>query len=228
VRGDSAAKVYGGGDLDGLPARGQLGGRVRRLVEAGKIELHTGFGIRSFKSLDSGVIVEAVDGRTLGADVVVPCTGFRPDLEILRELRLNLDPAVEAPTELGPLIDPEFHSCGTVQPHGAKMLAHPDKDFYIVGMKSYGRAPTFLLATGYEQVRSVAAALAGDQDAADAVHLELPETGVCSTDAGTSCDVPAAASAEASAPRESGCCASTEPVLIGFPTGLAHGRSNIN
>ncbi len=60
-------------------------------------------------------------------------------------------------------------------------------------MKSYGRAPTFLLATGYEQVRSVAAALAGDQDAADTVQLDLPETGVCSTDAGTSCDVPAAA-----------------------------------
>lgn len=229
VRGDSAAKVYGGGDLDGLPARGQLGGRVRRLVEAGKIELHPGFGISSIKSLDSGVTVGAVDGRTLDVDVIVPCTGFRPDLDILRELRLNLDPAVEAPTELGPLIDPEFHSCGTVPPHGAKLLAHPELDFYIVGMKSYGRAPTFLLATGYEQVRSVAAALVGDQESADAVHLELPETGVCSTDAGTSCDVPAAASAAAeAAPAESGCCAAPEPVLVGFPTGLAHGRSGAN
>jgi 2-polyprenyl-6-methoxyphenol hydroxylase-like FAD-dependent oxidoreductase len=225
VRGDSAAKVYGGGDLDGLPARGQLGGRVRRLVEAGKIELHTGFGISSLKSLDSGVVVESVDGRTLEADVLVPCTGFRPDLEILRELRLNLDPAVEAPTELGPLIDPEFHSCGTVPPHGAKLLAHPEKDFYIVGMKSYGRAPTFLLATGYEQVRSVAAALAGDQQSANTVHLELPETGVCSTDAGTSCDVPATASAAAEAAPTEGCCAAPEPVLVGFPTGLVHGRS---
>ncbi|TAP41061.1 FAD-dependent oxidoreductase [Arthrobacter sp. S39] len=224
VRGASAEKVYGGGDADGLPARGQLGGRVRRLVEAGTIELHTGFGIASLKALDSGVTVEAVDGRTLDADVVVPCTGFRPDLEILRELRLNLDPAVEAPVELGPLIDPEFHSCGTVPPHGAKVLAHPDKDFYIVGMKSYGRAPTFLLATGYEQVRSVVAAIGGDQESADTVHLELPETGVCSTDAGTSCDVPASAVA----PAEAGCCSAPEPVLVGFPTGLSHGRSGSN
>lgn len=229
VRGASAEKVYGGGDADGLPARGQLGGRVRRLVEAGKIELHTGFGIASFKALDSGVTVGAVDGRTLDADVVVPCTGFRPDLDILRELRLNLDPAVEAPVELGPLIDPEFHSCGTVPPHGAKLLAHPDKDFYIVGMKSYGRAPTFLLATGYEQVRSVVAALAGDREAADTVHLALPETGVCSTDAGTSCDVPApAGTGTAAASAESGCCGTPEPVLVGFPTGLTHGRSGIN
>jgi hypothetical protein len=209
IRGDSAAKVFGGGSADGLPARGQLGARLRRLVEAGAIELHTGFGIAALKTLDTAVTVEAVDGRTLDADVVVPCTGFRPDLDILRELRLNLDPAVEAPVELGPLIDPEFHSCGTVPPHGAKLLAHPEKDFYIVGMKSYGRAPTFLLATGYEQVRSVAAALAGDREAADTVHLELPETGVCSTDAATSCDVP-------------------EPVLVGFPTGLAHGRCGGN
>ncbi|MDQ0031481.1 FAD-dependent oxidoreductase [Arthrobacter bambusae] len=191
VRGASAEKAYGGGDADGLPARGQLGGRLRRLVETGKIELHIGFGISALKSLDSHVSVEALDGRTLESDVVVPCTGFRPDLDILRELRLNLDPAVEAPAGIGPLIDPEFHSCGTVPPHGARVLAHPEKDFYIVGMKSYGRAPTFLLATGYEQVRSVAAALAGDQAAADTVHLELPETGVCSTDAGDSCDAPA-------------------------------------
>lgn len=51
-------------------------------------------------------------------------------------------------------------------------------------MKSYGRAPTFLLATGYEQVRSVTDALAGDWEAAERVELDLPETGVCSTDFG--------------------------------------------
>lgn len=226
VRGTSAEKTYGGGDADGLPARGQLGSRLRRLVEAGTIELHTGFGIASVKTLDSGVTVGAVDGRTLEADVIVPCTGFRPDLDILGELRLDLDPALEAPRELGPLIDPEFHSCGTVPPHGAKLLAHPDRDFYIVGMKSYGRAPTFLLATGYEQVRSVAAALAGDREAADTVQLELPETGVCSSGAGTSCDVPAGAGAAAGADAaDAGCCAAPEPVLVGFPTGLSHGRS---
>ncbi|WP_454811909.1 FAD-dependent oxidoreductase [Paenarthrobacter nitroguajacolicus] len=224
IRGASAEKVYGGGDADGLPARGQLGSRLRRLVESGTIELHTGFGIAALKNLDSGLTVESADGRTLETDVVVPCTGFRPDLDMLRELRLRLDPAVEAPTELGPLIDPEFHSCGTVPPHGAKVLAHPEKDFYIVGMKSYGRAPTFLLATGYEQVRSVAAALAGDQVAADAVHLELPETGICSSDAGTSCDVPVTASKQVA---ETGCCVASEPAFIGYPTGLVHGRSGL-
>jgi hypothetical protein len=228
IRGASAAKVYGGGDADGLAARGQLGSRLRSLVESGAVELHTGFGIAALAAADSALTLTSTDGRTLEADVVVPATGFRPDLDILRELRLELDPGVEAPRELGPLIDPEFHSCGTVEPHGARMLAHPEQDFYIVGMKSYGRAPTFLLATGYEQVRSVAAALAGDRQAADTVQLELPETGVCSSDIGTSCDVPAAGPAGFVAETSGGCCGTPEPVLVGFPSGLAHGRSGGN
>jgi hypothetical protein len=73
------------------------------------------------------------------------------------------------------------HSCGSVPPHGHRELAHPEPGFYTVGIKSYGRAPTFLLLTGYEQVRSIAAAIAGDVAAADDVRLVLPETGVCST-----------------------------------------------
>jgi hypothetical protein len=60
-------------------------------------------------------------------------------------------------------------------------LSHPEPGFFTVGIKSYGRAPTFLLVTGYEQARSVAAALAGDLAAADDVRLVLPETGVCTT-----------------------------------------------
>ena len=119
----------------------------------------------------------AASGRSTRSIVA---TGFRPDLSVLGELRLELDPIVEAPTRLAPLIDPNVHSCGTVPPHGAAELAHPEPDLYVVGMKSYGRAPTFLLLTGYEQVRSVVAAIAGDHAAAAAVQLELPETGVCS------------------------------------------------
>ncbi|WP_287901862.1 FAD-dependent oxidoreductase [Arthrobacter sp.] len=222
IRADTAARVYGGGDADGLPARGQLGSRLRRLVEAGTIELSTGFHTRRIDTSGDRLVLAAIDGRTLEADVVVPATGFRPELDMLRELRLDLDPIVEAPTQLGPLIDPEFHSCGTVPPHGARHLAHPEHDFYIVGSKSYGRAPTFLLATGYEQVRSITAALAGDTAAAEDVQLVLPETGVCSADAGTSCDTPTTQDTEA----EAGCCCGTqEPAFLGIPTGLVHGRA---
>ena len=137
---------------------------------------------------------------SVGVDRMVVCTGFRPDLDMLREVRLSIDPWLECTTALGPLIDPNEHSCGTVRPHGARELAHAEKDFYIVGMKSYGRAPTFLLATGYEQARSVVAMLAGDVAAAERVELVLPETGVCNT-------IPLVASS-------AGCCGGPAPAEI--------------
>lgn len=215
IRAKTPARAYGGGDADQLPARGQLGARLRTAVDSGAVQLLTSFHINGIDINDGTVTVIAADGRRVEADRIIPATGFRPDLSILTELRLDLDPAVDAPKALGPLIDPDFHSCGTVPGHGSKILAQPEKDFYLAGMKSYGRAPTFLMATGYEQVRSIAAALAGDTAAADSVELELPETGVCST------GIPDAADTEES------CCGTTDPVpvTIGFPTGLQHGRS---
>jgi hypothetical protein len=117
----------------------------------------------------------------ISTDEIIVATGFRPDFSFLREIRLSLDPGLESSGTIGPLIDPNLHSCGTVRPHGAKELAHAEEDFYIAGMKSYGRAPTFLLATGHEQVRSIVAALSGDSVAASRVELVLPETGVCNT-----------------------------------------------
>ena len=129
---------------------------------------------------DGRVVLEGVDGRRLApVDEVVVLTGFRPDLGFLSEVRLDLDAVLQAPRALAPMIDPNVHSCGTVYPHGAGELAQPEPGVYLVGMKSYGRAPTFLALTGYEQIRSVAAAIAGDREAAERVELVLPETGVC-------------------------------------------------
>lgn len=177
VRRASLDRVFGGGANDALAARGELGARMRERVESGAVRVVTGFKLVEIRE---GVVLVGEDGALPPVDEVIATTGFRPDLSILGELRLGLDPAVESPTALAPLIDPNVHSCGTVRPHGAEELKHPEEGFYIVGMKSYGRAPTFLLLTGYEQVRSVAAALAGDWTSAREVHLELPETGVCS------------------------------------------------
>jgi thioredoxin reductase len=170
--------LVGKGDADELPARGQLATDLAALVGRGDIELATGFHTTHVDQLPGGgVEVTGLvdDGREqrLKADLVVAATGFRPDHTITRELRLALDPALESAAALAPLIDPNVHSCGTVPPHGARELAHPEPGYVTVGMKSYGRAPTFLLATGYEQVRSVVAHLAGDQAAADRVQLEL-------------------------------------------------------
>jgi hypothetical protein len=150
------------------------------------VNLRTGFAVLALRAEYDRILVKAetADGlRWIGPfDRIIAATGQRPDLTLTRELRLDLDPWLESTKALGPLIDPNLHSCGSVPPHGHRELAHPEPGFYTVGIKSYGRAPTFLLLTGYEQVRSVAAAIAGDMAAADNVHLVLPETGVCSTE----------------------------------------------
>lgn len=172
--------TFGGGAADELPERGALGQRARKAVESGAVELVTGFRTAEIRRDGERAVLVGEDGRSLpAADTVVVLTGFRPDLTFLSEMRLDLDPTLEAPRKIAAEIDPNLHSCGSVQATGAADLAQPEPDLYLVGMKSYGRAPTFLALTGYEQVRSVVASLAGDHEAAARVELVLPDTGVC-------------------------------------------------
>jgi thioredoxin reductase len=200
--------TFGGGAADELPQRGALGVRAKQAVDAGLVEVVTGFRVEQIKRSSEGVVLVSEDGRSLrAADQVVVLTGFRPDLSFLTEMRLELDSTLQAPVRMAVEIDPNIHSCGSVGATGAKDLAHPEPDLYLVGMKSYGRAPTFLAMTGYEQVRSVVAELAGDHEAAARVELALPDTGVCGG-AGLFDDPDGAASG--------GCCgpAASEPVPV--------------
>ena len=204
IRRPAIGQLLGGARQDQLEERGKLGSRVRALLDDGRVELVAGFRIDRVTSTGDGVVVSAGVRSLPPVDEIVAATGFRPDWNILSEVRLDLDPAVESPRALAPLIDPNVHSCGTVPPHGAEELKHPESNLFAIGMKSYGRAPTFLLLTGYEQARSVVSAIAGDWEAARRVHLVLPETGVCSTDrTGDSAD---------------SCCgtAPLEPVAVAF------------
>ncbi len=225
LRKDNIEAAFGGEAADALPERGELGMQGRALVESGAVEVVAPFRIAGIARTEGGLRItgdHAGRAATFSAARMIVATGFRPDLAMLREIRLALDPWLECAAAIGPLIDPNLHSCGTVRPHGAVELAHPEPGFYIAGIKSYGRAPTFLLATGHEQVRSIAAALAGDMAAARRVELDLPETGVCSTrpaEAAASCCGPAPAlstaccaeDAAAKATGAAGCGCAPEP-----------------
>jgi thioredoxin reductase len=203
LRKNSVEKLLGGGLNDQLPERGALGLAAKKAIQNGTMNMLAPFSVDSIEPAGDGLEVEAtLAGKPfrLSVDRIVVATGFRPDLSFLGELRVALDPALEAPPALAPLIDPNFHSCGTVPPHGVDELAHPEPGFTIVGSKSYGRAPTVLMATGYEQVRSVVAEIAGDHKAAREVHLVLPETGVCNA-------APSAGGGDGT----SGCCGGPVP-----------------
>ncbi|MFE5819063.1 NAD(P)-binding domain-containing protein [Streptomyces sp. NPDC056479] len=214
-----STNTYGGGEADQLPARGALGLRAKAAVDAGHASAVTGFRTEAVEQDGDRLILIAEDGRRLDpVDEIIVLTGFRPDLSFLSEVRLGLDDRLQAPTALAPLIDPNVHSCGTVYPHGVNELSHPEQGIFMVGMKSYGRAPTFLAMTGYEQVRSITAALAGDHEAAERVELTLPETGVCGG-AGLF-DEP-----ENAEESGGGCCAAPTTVQIGVgaPTSTSGG-----
>jgi thioredoxin reductase len=183
VRRSAAGQMFGGKADDQLPERGRLGADAQQVVDNGAVQLVTGFRTDRITHGPDGATLVSANGRQLGPfDRIINATGFRPDLTMLSELRVDVDPVLQSARTLAPMIDPNVHSCGSVPPHGAAELTHPEPGFYIVGAKSYGRAPTFLLATGYEQVRSVVAELADDRVAAGDVQLILPETGVCSLD----------------------------------------------
>ncbi|WP_430789660.1 NAD(P)-binding domain-containing protein [Virgibacillus flavescens] len=180
VRKQQAQEAFGGEQDDKLAARGELGTKTHQLVDNGHINVHSNFYVEEIKEDNGSFEIQSSEGIAISdVDEIIVNTGARPDFSILKELRYEVDPIVESTKELAPLIDPNLHSCGTVRPHGEKELRQPEKNFYIAGVKSYGRAPTFLMTTGYEQVRSIVAYLSGDYEEAKKVKLNLPETGVC-------------------------------------------------
>src|SRR5688572_12356491 len=228
IRRSSLQRVLGGGENDQLKERGRLGLTIRQLVADGVLRVATNFHLDRLERTAQGIVAHGEGQALPPVDEIVAATGFRPNLDLLSELRISLDLGTQSPAALAPLIDPNQHSCGSVRPHGAQELRHPDANVYIVGMKSYGRAPTFLLLTGYEQVRSVVAAIAGDWEAASRVELVLPETGVCITQfadedaaqsTATSCCVAAPAAAATpvqavAASAATGCCGGPAPAGV--------------
>ena len=177
IRRDTAQDALDACD-DQLTERTLLKRDVREMTRNGAITTLSGVRLTRLERTPEGIIAFAGNRALPPVDEIVAATGFRPDHTIERELRLDVQSVYESTYALAPLIDPDANACGTVPPHGVQQLAHPEPDFYIVGMKSYGRAPTFLMLTGYEQVRSVVCALAGDEEALE-VKLVLPEKGLC-------------------------------------------------
>jgi glycine/D-amino acid oxidase-like deaminating enzyme len=219
-------KLTGGGLNDQLPERGALGLAAKRAIDEGRLQILAPFAATGLERSGTGAAVSGTLGHApikLEVDRVVVATGFRPDLKMLSELRIGIDPATEAPPALSPLIDPNFHSCGTVPPHGVDELSHPEADLYIIGAKSYGRAPTFLMATGYEQARSVVAEIAGDHVAARQVQLVLPETGVCSV---TPAQATGSSCCGGPAVDASSCCVADETAKLAGAEGCGCGSAS--
>ena len=100
---------------------------------------------------------------------VIVNTGFGPDDSLYRELQVHECYASRGPMRLSAaLLDSGATDCLDRPAFGADVLANPEPDFYILGHKSYGRRPDFLLETGYRQVADVVARLTEEQQASTA------------------------------------------------------------
>lgn len=196
-----------------LPERGSALTQLTALIKKGAVHAVSDFALEEVGQLGKAgrlMLRGLRHGRhsILEGDELVVCTGFRPDLGVLSELHVDLDPWLDASAGVGRLIRQAADQGQAIpEPYGASTLAHPEPNLFVAGMKSHGRAPNFFLFYGYEQVRSIAAWLAGDMEAANRIEFQLPEGAVCGgCGDGACCGSVGGASACGGGGGGSGCC----------------------
>lgn len=155
--------VHSGAPLGPGSARLALEREAEAAASHPKVRVLSGVAVDQFRETSTSVhaLGRDADGAriVIVADHVFASIGFQADHRIADGLRLALDHSLGAPAGLAPLIDPRLHSCNTVPRHGWQELRHPQPGYFVVGSKSYGRAPNFALTTGYAQVDSLIAHL---------------------------------------------------------------------
>jgi thioredoxin reductase len=93
---------------------------------------------------------------TLVVDQVFAHTGFQPDNSIFRELQVHLCYATEGPIQLAAkLLDHDWEDCLDQSPLSATDLINPEPNFYVLGVKSYGRNSNFLFSAGLQQIKQL-------------------------------------------------------------------------
>lgn len=144
---------------DPLPERAGLAAKANRLVQDNRVTLHRAATIDSVAATNGAldVSLETSEGeRTLAVDEIIVATGFRPDLTLARELQVQTCWATEGTYPLAAsMLEETGADCLKTPVFGAEMLMHPEPNYFTLGMKSYGRAPNFLLRTGHEQIETV-------------------------------------------------------------------------
>ena len=103
---------------------------------------------------DDALAVTLAGDRRRVVDEIVSLTGYRPDLEMLSELALEIGPSNEGVAGLERALA-NVTDCLTVPAVSPRDLATGEPGFHLIGQKSYGRARTFLLQTGYAQLESI-------------------------------------------------------------------------
>jgi thioredoxin reductase len=148
---------------DPLKERDRLASRANNIAlrTDDNVDFYGGHTIESIESLgDRGYKVTTrgpAGPKTWEVERIVANVGYSPDTNLTRELQVDEDYATLGPRKLT-----GSKSFDPMKSAGPESLKHPEPNFFVLGVKSYGRNPNFLLRVGFEQVRDVFTLLAGN------------------------------------------------------------------
>ncbi|HYR68512.1 MAG TPA: NAD-binding protein [Candidatus Dormibacteraeota bacterium] len=161
---------------DPLPARRDLTARANSVVRsAAWITRHPGATVDSYDDTWGGRLrarlrYPAGEERRIEVDRVLALVGYRPDTTIYRELQVHLCYASEGPMSLAAAVlsagqksPGRAGDCLSQVAHGPESLRTPEPGFFILGSKSYGRNPAFLLTIGHQQILDTLSLLGAEQ-----------------------------------------------------------------
>lgn len=138
---------------DPLPERARVTARANALAASPPafLTVERRAGVESLRTENGRVAVAFGGGRAGVFDAVIGLTGYRPDLTFLSELALEVSPPTEGAARLSRALSGAT-DCLSVPAVTPRDLESGEPGFHLVGSKSYGRLPTFLLQTGRAQI----------------------------------------------------------------------------
>lgn len=147
---------------DPLPERSRLTARAAEIARVGSpgVETLTGFVVDAVERSGDRLIVDlarqdgSIEHRAF--DIVLSLTGYIGDAGLYRQLQVHECYATSGPMKLAAaLLGQESADCLDQVSHGPETLTNPEPNFYLLGVKSYGRTTSFLMQIGYSQVDEV-------------------------------------------------------------------------
>ncbi len=167
---------------DQSSGRQKLGQRANELARHERVDFRPRTVVEAIARRAHRFTVTLSDGQTVECDTVCAHTGFRPDETLWRELQIAPHAATGAPSpQLAEALNGANVRAGVGLSTGyaeklaefqrpeneekldsTELLKLPEPNFYVLGIKSYGRDAGFLMQNGFRQVRDVYQLISGD------------------------------------------------------------------
>jgi hypothetical protein len=141
---------------DPLPERARVTARANDLAAdpPAFLSVERRASVEAFEPRAGRVAASLSGGRGGVFDAILGFTGYRPDLSFLSELALDISPMSEASAGVARALA-GVTDCLSVPAVRAADLDSGEPAFHLVGAKSYGRLPTFLLRDGIDQLETI-------------------------------------------------------------------------